>query len=270
MHDPIKKSFSKAASTYDEFSGFQKDTAREVFETLSGLIHKRERALTRGAAIAAQPEGFSFLDIGAGTGALASLVSRLPGAKVTASDISLQMLLRARENHGRESSLAAADCCRLPFRDGAFDCVGSSLALQWAASLNEAFKEAARVMKPGGVFVFSTLGPATLCELRECYKGLPGVEFKDRTAVEEALAASGLVPVAIEGRLVKRRYDSFLGLLKTLKMIGAAPPVERGKGLSPGRKLREAGELYCTRFPSPGGGIEASYELILVSARKKA
>ncbi|CAG0954860.1 partial demethylmenaquinone methyltransferase / 2-methoxy-6-polyprenyl-1,4-benzoquinol methylase, partial [Anaerolineae bacterium] len=239
MHnnDPIRKSFSKAASTYDEFAGFQKETAREIFGLLCGLLLKRESALVM-VGPKKGPEGFSFLDIGAGTGSLASLAGELPGAKVIASDISLPMLLKCREKHGEHYALAAADCCRLPFRDGVFDCVGSSLALQWAASLTEAFKEAARVLKPGGLFVFSTLGPATLIELRECYKASGGAEFKDRTAVEEALSASGLVPVAIEDQLIKRRYDSFPGLLKTLKMIGAAPPVKRGKGLSPGGKLK--------------------------------
>jgi len=266
--DPIKRSFSKAASTYDEFSGFQKDTAGEVFDLLSELLLDREGALVKGEAAAAQPGGFSFLDVGAGTGALASLMGGLPAARVAASDISLSMLLKAREKHGEAFGLAVADCCRLPFRDAVFDAVGSSLALQWAADLKEAFKEASRVLKPGGLLAFSTLGPATLAELRECYKAAQRVEFKDRAAVEEALGASGLAPVSIEDRVVKRRYDSFTGLLKTLKMIGAAPPAECGKGLSPGRKLREAGTAYHERFPSPLGGVEASYELILVCARK--
>ncbi len=266
--DAIKRSFSKAASTYDEFSGFQKDVAFEVFEKLSGLLQKKEPAFVNAPAVPAMAEGFSFLDVGSGTGRLAALVAEsIPGSRVIASDIALTMLQKAREKSG-SLELAAADCCSLPFMDGLFDSVGSSLALQWARELKAAFQETARVLKPGGLFVFSTLGPSTLWELRECYKAYRAVEFKDRAAIEAAIAASGLEFVFIEDRVIKRRYESFSGLLRALKNIGATPPMECGKGLSPGRQLREAGRLYHERFPSPQGGVEASYELILAAARK--
>jgi malonyl-CoA O-methyltransferase len=266
--DAIKRSFSKAASTYDEFSGFQKDVAFEVFERLSELLQNKELAFVKAPQAPATPEGFSFLDVGSGTGRLAALVGgSIPGSKVVASDISLAMLQRAREKYG-SLGLAAADCCSLPFRDGLFDSLGSSLALQWARELKTAFQEAARVLKPGGLFVFSTLGPSTLRELRDCYKAYRGVEFKDRAAIEAAVATSGLELVFLEDRVIKRQYESFYGLLKALKNIGATPPMECGKGLSPGRQLREAGRLYHERFPSPQGGVEASYELILAAARK--
>lgn len=266
--DAIKRSFSKAASTYDEFSGFQKDVAFKVFERLSELLHKKELAFVNAQPVPAMAEAFSFLDVGSGTGRLAALVGdSIPGSRVVASDIALTMLCKAREKHGFWG-LTVADCCSLPFRDGLFDSVGSSLALQWARELKAAFQEAARVLKPGGLFVFSTLGPSTLQELRECYKAYRGVEFRDRTAIEAAVAASGLELVFIEDKVIKRRYESFYGLLKALKNIGATPPMECGKGLSPGRQLREAGRLYHERFPSPQGGVEASYELILAAARK--
>lgn len=265
--DAIKRSFSKAASTYDEFSGFQKDVAFEVFERLSEL-QKKALAFVNAPAVPAIAEGFSFLDVGAGTGRLAALVGEsIPGSRVIASDIALTMLQKAREKYG-SLGLAAADCCSLPFRDALFDSVGSSLALQWARDLTAAFQEAARVLKPGGLFVFSTLGPSTLRELRDCYKAYRAVEFKDSAAIKACVAASGLELVFIEDRVIKRRYESFHGLLKALKNIGATPPTECGKGLSPGRQLREAGRLYHERFPSPQGGVEASYELILAAARK--
>ncbi|OGP15629.1 MAG: hypothetical protein A2052_07120 [Deltaproteobacteria bacterium GWA2_54_12] len=266
--DIIKRSFSKAASTYDEFSGFQKDVAFEVFQRLSQMLQQREHAFLKAASIENRQDAFTFLDIGSGTGRLAALVNSIPGAKVFASDIALTMLCKAREKHGNSFGLATGDCCYLPFRDGVFDMVGSSLALQWAQELELAFTEAARVLKPGGLFVFSTLGPSTLWELRDCYKAHRAVEFKDSTSIESALKASGLEVVAIEASIIKRRYGSFIELLKALKNIGAAPPMECGKGLSPGKQLREAGKRYSEKFPCAQGGIEASYELILATARK--
>lgn len=267
--DTIKRSFSRAASTYDEFSGFQKDVAFEVFQKLSGTLQQREHALINAVSIEKRQDALTFLDIGSGTGRLAALVKNsAPGAKVYASDIALTMLRKAREKHGNSFSLAVGDCCALPFRDAVFDSVGSSLALQWAQELELAFMEAARVLKPGGLFVFSTLGPSTLWELRDCYKAHRTVEFKDSASVESSIKASGLEAVSIEARVIKRQYTSFIGLLKALKNIGAAPPMECGKGLSPGKQLAEAGKRYSEQFPSPQGGIEASYELIIAAARK--
>jgi len=267
--DTIKKSFSKAASTYDEFALFQKDVALEVFERLFQMLSQRTHATAKvGSAGKSAGKSF-FLDIGTGTGALAELVSKsVAGTKVCASDIAAGMLQKAREKHGEALNLAAADCCSLPFREGVFDSIGSSLALQWAGDLPLALREAARVLKPGGLFVFSTLAPSTLWELRECYKSYGKIEFQDRASIESAIKTSGLDAIFIEERIIKRRYDSFFELLKALKNIGAAPPMEHGKGLSPGKRLKEAGKLYAERFPSPQGGIEASYALIIAGLRK--
>lgn len=268
MDDAIKKSFSKAAETYDEFAGFQKEVAFEVFERLSQMLGQRVHAPSKNTLAEAGAQVTSFLDIGSGTGALAGLVAtRIPGAKAVASDISVSMLRKAGEKHA-SLLLAAGNCCALPFKDSVFDSAGSSLALQWASDIRLAFAEAARVLKPGGLFVCSTLGPETLCELRDCYEGRGEIEFCDTDSIKAALSSSGLEAVFIEVRLVKRRYASFIELLRTLKMIGAAPPMEKSRGLSPGKRMKQAGELYARRFPSPEGGIEASYELVIIGARK--
>ena len=269
MNNAIKRSFSQAAATYDEFALFQKDVVLEVFEKLSQMLGQRAHATAKVGPAGKSAEKSFFLDIGTGTGALAALVSdSMAGTKACASDIAAGMLQKAREKHGDALSLAAADCCSLPFREGVFDSIGSSLALQWASDLPLALSEAARVLKPGGLFVFSTLAPSTLWELRECYKSYDRIEFQDRASIENAIKASGLDAVFIEERLIKRRYDSFIELLKALKNIGAAPPMERGKGLSPGKRLKEAERLYAERFPCAQGGIEASYGLIIAGLRK--
>lgn len=249
----IKKSFSKAASTYDEFSGFQRLAAREVMKRLS----------------AAGPLHSPVLDIGCGTGFLFELIkSSFPEARVYGSDIALPMLLKTREKAGHSSGLAASDCEALAFRNEAFAVAASSLTYQWAQELSAAFSEAFRVLKRGGIFIFSTLGPETLKELKECYPGYQGIGFRDSYYIKRRLDEAGFARASIESSIIRMRYDSFMDLLRTLKHIGASPPLECGKGLSPGRALKEAGKAYNAKHPAPDNGVLASYELIIGTAKK--
>ncbi|HAO92940.1 MAG TPA: hypothetical protein DDW94_09890 [Deltaproteobacteria bacterium] len=251
----IKRSFSRAASTYDEFSSFQKETAEEVSRRLASLVENGEAP--------------SVLDIGCGTGRLMGLINAsIPGARVFACDIAFPMLLKTRENNGPScSGLVASECESLPFIDSSFDIAASSLTFQWA-ELSAAFSEAARVLEKSGLFIFSTLGPETLKEIRECYPGYHGLEFNNCDEIENGLKAAGLDPLFIEKRIVRKRYANLMELLRTLKYIGASPPLECGKGLSPGRALKEAGRSYARMFASADGGVYATYELMIAAARK--
>lgn len=257
----VKRSFSRAASTYDMSSGFQDETSEEVSRLFSALMAET------GPARRKEPP---VLDAGCGTGTLMGLIkSYLPGARVYGSDLSVEMLNRARGKlKGLLSGLIASDCEALPFAESSFNGVVSSLTFQWVQDLRGAFSEACRVLRPDGLLVFSTLGPGTLKEVGECYPAYQGAGFRGSDEVERTLLESGLQTLSIERRVVKRRYGSFMELLETLKHIGASPPLGRGKGLSPGRALKEAGRLYAERFPSAEGGVEASYELIIAAARK--
>ncbi len=256
----VKRSFSRAAATYDSFADFQYEVAREVSDALRGLLPE-----------GATGRGMSVLDIGCGTGSLAGLVlSSLPEARVYGCDLAFPMLRMAGGKLGWGLyGLAGADCEALPFRDSSFDCAASSLTYQWAGDLSSALAEANRVLRPGGPFAFSTLGPETLVELRECYPWYRGLEFRDSDEVLDGLEKAGFEYISADKRIVKKDYKDLFDLLRRLKRIGASPPLERGKGLAPGRELREAGAAYARRFPSGGSGVTASYGLITVTARKR-
>src|SRR4029077_10511260 len=81
------------------------------------------------------------------------------------------MLERARLQSRwlRRFERVRADAYALPFATASFDLVFSNLMLQWCDDLDAVFAEIARVLKPGGLLLFSTFGPGTLAELREAW-----------------------------------------------------------------------------------------------------
>ncbi|HUR50723.1 MAG TPA: class I SAM-dependent methyltransferase [Mycobacteriales bacterium] len=85
------------------------------------------------------------------------------GARVTAFDVSLGQLQVARELDRRTGigvPTVQADAQRLPFRDAAFDVVASAFgAIPFVSDSAGTMAEVARVLRPGGRFVFSTTHP---------------------------------------------------------------------------------------------------------------
>ncbi len=274
----IKESFSRAAATYDRASALQKETARLLAGEFAAVAGGERR----------------ILDIGSGTGHLtAAMREVLPGAVYYHSDIARPMLMRARENFscaapieargksgtGKNKRFVCADAEALPFKGESFDALLSNLAFQWVPDTARAFTEAARVLRPGGVFAFTTLGPATLKELRASLleatternptARLRLVPFREEKDLIADIRKAGLNPLKTEARIIEKRYLSPVELLRTLKYIGA---LDRGEvcsatSLVKGSLLRRAFTAYERDYAS-AIGIRATYEVFLVAAKK--
>ena len=99
------------------------------------------------------------LEIGAGTGYFSlNLLQAGVIGHATCSDISDGMLRTLRANAaalGLEVDAVATDAERLPFADASFDLVLGHAVLHHIPSLERAFAEFARVLRPGGAVVFA-------------------------------------------------------------------------------------------------------------------
>jgi SAM-dependent methyltransferase len=102
------------------------------------------------------------LEIGSGSAPCARWLAA-QGARVVALDLSAGMLryaAAANEATGLDVPLVRANAERLPFASGSFDITCSAFgAVPFVADLDAIFDEVARVLRPGGSWVFAVTHP---------------------------------------------------------------------------------------------------------------
>ena len=113
-----------------------------------------------------------ILDLGTGTALIPiELCKRVGDCRIMAADAAISMLELARYNVeiaglGQRIQLTHVDAKRMPFADGMFDVVMSNSIIHHIPEPFTALREAARVLKPGGLLFFrDLLRPATSNEL---------------------------------------------------------------------------------------------------------
>ena len=98
-------------------------------------------------------EAGRVLDVGCGDGQVARLAHRL-GAEVVAGVDPTWNQISVAAARGGGPSFARADAAALPFADGCFDAVVACLVFEHIRTVDEAIAEVARVLRPGGAFLF--------------------------------------------------------------------------------------------------------------------
>ncbi len=248
----IRRSFDEAAARYDTHAVLQAEVRQRLLERLD--FTRLEPAVV--------------VDLGCGTGgALEALQERYPAAQVLALDIAEGMLRRARERS--IGQCIAGDVQRLPLADASVDLVFSSLTLQWCTDLGAALAECRRVLRPGGLLNFTTLGPQTLGELRAAWAAVDdGVHVNDFVELHElgdGLVGAGLAEPVLDIEHLTLTYREVGGLMRDLKAIGARnASVHRSRGLTGRGRHRRLAEAY-EGFRREGV-LPATYEVIFAQA----
>lgn len=149
MTDPIEAFKAAQKATWVHFAPLQAVTAAPAARLVA---HARFRPAAR------------VLDVACGTGVVAITAARA-GARVTALDLTPELLVVAREN-AKTAAVSVdwheGDVERLPFEADSFDVVVSQFGHIFAPRPDVAVAEMLRVLAPGGTIAFSTWPPELL------------------------------------------------------------------------------------------------------------
>ncbi len=262
----IRAAFGRAAAGYDQAAFLQQEVARRLDERLDVMRIEPER----------------ILDAGCGTGyALPLLRARYPKARLIGLDLADAMLVQARGRYGGAGgwrrwlaplgtrpaapAFLCADIECLPLKKDGLDMVWSNLTLQWVGDLAACFHEIHRVIRPGGLFAFSTFGPDTLKELRQAFAGLDGHNhvnrFTDMHDIGDMLVYAGFAHPVMEMEYLTLTYADVKSLLRELKAIGADTVLEgRRTGLMGRQAWQRLNENY--ERLRRDGRLPATFEVI--------
>ena len=234
------------------------------------------------------------LDVGCGPGThTVRLAERFTDATVVAIDQSSAMVARAAPLTPKPGWLArltggsskarkgetrglVADMNALPLPREHADVLWSNFALHWANDLPALFAEWNRVLKVGGVMMFTAPGPDTLIELRRAISRDEKVadqhvhRFTDLHDIGDMLVHAGFADPVMDMEVITLEYATVDALWRDLKAQGATNAMQtRRAGLMTPRRLRSICEALETARRD-GGAIRMSVEVIYGHAWKVA
>lgn len=125
----------------------------------------------------------SVLELAAGTGIVSRKLRNAlaPEARLVVTDLNPPMLelARAKFQDGESVEFAEADAMALPFADSTFDLIVCQFGVMFFPDKVASFREAARVLSPGGHYVFNTWGPMSANPFSEVANDVAARFFPD-------------------------------------------------------------------------------------------
>ncbi len=258
----MRRQFEMRAARYAAHDAVVREVAARMFGRLSCMRLAAERVL----------------DLGCGRGPCRrALLQHFPSARWLGVDLSEAMLRAAREagrapgwlrlrGRGDAPMRVCASAERLPLPDACVDVVFSNLMLHWHPAPHEVIAEAARVLRTGGLLLFSSYGPDTIKELRAaCLSALPGAQpmpFVDMHDLGDMMITAGFEAPVMEAEVLRLSFAGARALLAEARALGGNPRSERMRHLVSGAQARALlGTLQAQSDAQ--GRIGLSFEIVI-------
>jgi malonyl-CoA O-methyltransferase len=254
----IQHDFGKAAAQYDQHALLQRQVAQQLF----ALAHPQFQPVNR------------ILDAGCGTGYFHELArSHHCYSTVTQVDIAEPMCHIAANYasappFGTTHTLAA-DCELLPFADGSFTDIFSSLMIQWT-DYPRCLQEFHRILAAGGTLSLATLGTDTLSELASACGSVdtaPHVNrFISTGTLLAALSDAGFATITLQEERKRIYYPTVRALMHSLKAIGARYKEHRRPSLYGKGWLENIEQAYREHY-GDAEGLPATWHMYYIVAQ---
>jgi len=166
--DDITKQYNDFSKTYSDNLEVQDEVGNRAFYDVLSSVDIQKKKL---------------LDIGCGDGSDLANFEKM-GAFPYGIEPSEEFVKAAKERSPQLNiTIGAGES--LPFPDSNFDVVVSKYALQTSSDVPKIFSEAARVLKPGGFFIFLSKHPIRqFLEKIETYKKAVDINYFDQKIVD--------------------------------------------------------------------------------------
>lgn len=247
----VARNFSRASQTYLAHAKLQQEVGNRLLQRFDYLKINPAR----------------ILDLGAGPGVFTrALAQRFPHASVIATDISSAMLGNIRRRWRYNPLKVTADMAFLPFSANAFDVIFANQVLHWGVFGAPLFQELHRTLAPGGVLLFSTLGPDTFEQLKNAWAQVDNYShlhhFHDMHLWGDLLLKTRYQEPVVDMEKITVRYQSLKQLVKDLRYQGVQlSPDKTNKGLvTPARW--KAFEAAYEHYRDQDGLLPLTYEVI--------
>lgn len=249
----LAQQFGKSAKRYDEIAQVQLEIGFDAIQRVP-------------------LNGANAIDVGCGTGRLTHILAQR-FSTVTAIDISAGMIEHARianqEDKNIHFSVADAEC--LPFLEGHFDFLFSSMVLQWCDPLTASFSEAYRVLKPGGSGLIALLSEGSLHQLQCAWQRLEEPQRVNQFLSHQNIL-NELKAVGFDVTHQLKNYTTFHSnlrcLLNSIRHVGASTlPTEGGMPMLTRAKMRQLDAIYSDEFAT-ADGLPLSYTVSFLSVNK--
>jgi len=132
-------------------------------------------------------------------------------------DLALPMLQYAKPTN---TLLIQADATELPLRQQAVDFIFANLLFPWCADPERLLQECHRVLKPGGLLLFTALGPDTLREVMLGQGDVAIPALMDMHHVGDALLKTGFVDPVVDATYFTLKYRTEEKLFYELRSTG--------------------------------------------------
>ncbi len=241
------------------------------------LRETESQMLSRLDLVTLQPAAIIEIGSGLGDGVLA-LRRRYPSAAMLGIDAAEPLVRRAQQRlappaggylgrlfgsnrrpRGPLASFAVADADALPVAASSTDLIWSNLCLHWLPDPARTLREWHRVIRPGGLLMFSLFGVDTLKELRRA--GADLMALPDMHDLGDALVAAGFADPVMDMRFVTVAFGSPDKVIDDLRCLGGNALPDRRTGLT-GRAWLRRCRLDLSRLRDTDGAIAVTFEII--------